>query len=72
MKKTPSKSEAFIKGGCGCLLVFAVLGFLAVIVGGKVHADILGLLALFVIGGVIGLIVLAVYNHGRRDGGDRG
>ncbi len=58
---------AFAKGGCGCLALFAVLAVLALLVGGNVHADIAGLAMLFVIGGVIGLIVYAIYNKGRRD-----
>ena len=65
----PTGGQAFFKGGCGCLSIFAVLGLLAVLLGGRVHADICGLAALFVIGGIIGLIVLAIYNRGRRDGG---
>jgi hypothetical protein len=64
----PTSGQAFLKGGCGCLLIFAALGLLAVLLGGRVHADFLGLVALFVIGGIIGLIVLAIYNRGRRDG----
>jgi hypothetical protein len=62
------KSEAFVKGGCGCLVAFAVLGVIGVVIGGNVHIDLGGVCLLFGIGGVIGLVVLAVYNKGRRDG----
>lgn len=60
---------AFVKGGCGCLVIFAGLAFLSVLFGGHAHADIGGLILLFVIGGVIGLIVFAIYNKGRKDAG---
>jgi hypothetical protein len=59
--------EAFVKGGCGCLLAFAVLALLAVAIGGHAWIDAGGAVLLFVIGGVIGLIVNAVYNKGRND-----
>jgi hypothetical protein len=61
------KSTAFAKGGCGCLLAFAALALIAVVLGGSAHIDIGGAILLFVIGGVIGLVVLAIYNKGRRD-----
>jgi len=64
------KSTAFAKGGCGCLVAFAVLALLAVLIGGNAHIDIGGAILLFVIGGVIGLIVLAIYSKGRRDADD--
>jgi hypothetical protein len=69
MSEPPTKGQAFVKGGCGCLICFVVLGFLAVVFGGHVHADVGGLVLLFVIGGAIGLGVLAIYNKGRHDGG---
>ena len=62
------KSEAFVKGGCGCLLAFAVLGLLAVMFGGHVYLDPGGAVMLFVIGGVMGLGWLAIFNSGRRAG----
>jgi len=71
MNEPPTKGQAFVKGGCGCLLVFVALAFIAVILGGRVHADTGGLIALFLIGGVIGLVALAFYNRGRRDGGSK-
>jgi hypothetical protein len=64
----PSAGAAFAKGGCGCLLAFLVLGVFVLMIGGSVHVDILGALFLFIVGGIIGLIFLAVYNKGRRDG----
>lgn len=62
------KSEAFVKGGCGCLVAFAVLGLLAVMFGGHVYLDPGGAIMLFVIGGLMGLGWLAVFNSGRRAG----
>jgi hypothetical protein len=35
--------------------------------GGSAHIDLGGAIMLFVIGGVIGLIVLAIYNKGKRE-----
>jgi len=59
------KSEAFVKGGCGCLVAFFVIGLFFVLIGGSMHIDIGGALMLFVIGGLIGLLGLAVYNKGK-------
>ena len=66
---SPTKGGAFVKGGCGCLLAFAALALLTILFGGSAHADAGGIVMLFVIGGIVGLIVLAIYNRGRRDGG---
>jgi len=63
----PGAGGAFLKGGCGCIVAFLVIGLLVVAVGGSMHIDIGGAILLFVIGGIIGLIVLAIYNKGRRD-----
>lgn len=71
MSEPPKKGTAFVKGGLGCIALFVVVALLAVAAGGHAHADAGGLVMLFVIGGVIGLIVLAIYNKGRRDGGNR-
>ena len=60
------KSEAFAKGGCGCLVAFLVVGLFVVMIGGSMHIDIGGAIMLFVIGGVIGLVVLTVYNKGKN------
>jgi hypothetical protein len=61
------KSTAFAKGGCGCLVAFAALALVTVVLGGRARIDAGGAVLLFVIGGVIGLIALAVYNKGRHD-----
>jgi|GEM_PF-1926728 len=65
----PSAGKSFIKGGFGCLFGFLVLGFLVVLVGGNFHIDLGGAVLLFVIGGVLGLIVHAIYNKGWKDSG---
>jgi hypothetical protein len=61
------KGSAFVKGGCGCLALFVLLALLAVLAGGHAHANLGGLLVLFLIGGGIGLVVLAIYDKGGRD-----
>ena len=48
-------------------MIFAILAFIAVLLGGHAHADAGGLVLLFIIGGVIGLIVFSIYNKGRKD-----
>jgi hypothetical protein len=63
------KGSAFVKGGCGCLGAFLAVGLIVLIVGGQVHIDLFGAICLFVCGGLIGLIVLWIYNKGRHDGG---
>lgn len=68
MSEPPTKTQAFFKGGFGCLLLFLAVGFLAVIFGGRLRIDIFGVLLLLIIGGIFGLIIRAVYNRGRRDG----
>lgn len=60
------KGEAFFKGGCGCLVAFAVLAVLALMMGGNVHVDAGGACCLFTTGGLIGLLVLWIYNKGRE------
>ena len=62
------KGEAFVKGGCGYLIAFLVIGLFFVLIGGHMHIDICGALALFTVGGIIGLVVLAIYNKGAREG----
>ena len=61
-----NRGSAFVKGGCGCLVVFAVLAFIAVLLGGHAHANVGGVVFLFVIGGIIGLIAFSIYNKGRK------
>ena len=60
------KTEALAKGGCGCLIAFLVIGLFVVLIGGSAHIDIGGAIILFVIGGVIGWIVLSIYNKGKN------
>lgn len=62
-----SKGLAFLKGGVGCLVAFFVLGAVALMVGGTFYFDAGGLVLLFLIGGVIGLLVSWIYGRGRRD-----
>ena len=49
-----------MRGGCGCILAFVVLGVIAVAAGGHAHADAGGLIIRFVLGGIAGLLVYAV------------
>lgn len=63
------EGKAFVKGGVGCFVIFIVLAILAVIFGGNVHADLGGVVILFVIGGVIGLVANWIYQKGKRDAG---
>jgi hypothetical protein len=62
-------SQAFVKGGCGCLLAFAALGAVALMAGGRVRINCGGVVLLFLVGGVIGLVALAVFGKRRRDDG---
>ena len=61
------KSSAFLKGGAGCCIAFAVVALACLLLGGSVHIDAGGVVLLFVMGGVLGLIVFAIYAKGRRD-----
>ncbi|HET6203648.1 MAG TPA: hypothetical protein VFI25_12700 [Planctomycetota bacterium] len=58
---------AFVKGGLGCIVTFAVAAGCALALGGSAHLDAVGVLLLFLMGGVVGLIVFAIYNKGLRD-----
>ncbi|HXF10959.1 MAG TPA: hypothetical protein VN625_09250, partial [Desulfuromonadaceae bacterium] len=58
---------AFIKGGCFALLLFAVAATVALLFGGQAHANPGGLILLFVLGGLGGLVVNAIYYKGRKD-----
>ena len=44
-----------------------MLAVIAVVLGGRAHIDPGGAVCLFVVGGILGLIVLAIYNKGKRD-----
>lgn len=54
------RSTTFVKGGCGCILVFFGLGLLALLVGGRVRIGPLGLTLLFAIGGAGALLIAAL------------
>ena len=60
--------SAFVKGGLGCLAAFLVIGLVAVLLGGHMHIDAGGACLLLVIGGVLGLIVFAIYKKGYTQG----
>ena len=62
------KGGAFVKGGLGCLGVFVLLAIIALVAGGRVHIDAGGAICLFVGGGLVGLLVLWIYNKGRDAG----
>jgi hypothetical protein len=64
IKQVPTKTGAFIKGGCGCLIAFVALAVLALMLGGTAHADPLGIIILFLIGGGLGLFVRWIYKKG--------
>jgi hypothetical protein len=63
------KGSAFVKGGLGCLGAFLVVGLVFVVFGGTMRIDAGGAICLFVGGGAIGLVVLWIYNRGKRSGG---
>lgn len=64
-------SKTFVKGGCGCIVAFFVGGFFIILLagGGRVHADIGGLILLFVVGGLIALAVSAFRGKRKPDPG---
>ena len=66
-ERVGKKGQAFVKGGCGCLIAFAAIALVVVLTGGRAYMDPFGAACLFVVGGLIGLLVLAIYNKGRRD-----
>ena len=61
------QGSAFLKGGIGCLVAFFVIGLLFVVMGGSMHIDAGGACCLFVGGGLLGLLVLWIYNKGKED-----
>jgi|TARA_B110000305_G_C19414690_1_gene627321 hypothetical protein len=65
-----NKGSSFLKGEAGCFAVFALLALLALISGGSVRMDFGGVVILFVIGGVIGLLVNWIYQKGKGDASD--
>ena len=56
----------FMKGGAGCIGLFFGVGLLALLCGGNVHFDFLGLVMLFVIGGALGLGINYIYRKGQN------
>ncbi len=65
-KQKTGKGLAFLEGGFGCLSAALVLGLFTMVVGGTMHYDVSGLILLFFIGGLIGLIAVSIYNKKRR------
>jgi|ERR1041384_2129938 hypothetical protein len=61
-------SKAFVKGGAGCLVAFLGIGLVVAVLGGHVTLDCGGAVILFGIGGLIGLVFLAIYKKGYREG----
>jgi hypothetical protein len=59
-----TKSSAFLKGGLGCLGLFLVVGLIFLIAGGHVYIDLGGAICLFVVGGVLGLLIFAIWRRG--------
>lgn len=59
---------AFVKGGCGCLVGFIAIGLAATAIGGSMSITLGGAILLFLVGGVIGLVILSVYREGVREG----
>jgi hypothetical protein len=62
-----SKGKAFTKGGLGCLGAFFIVAVFTLLIGGRVHIDPCGAVMLFVIGGLLGMLVLWIYNKGKED-----
>jgi hypothetical protein len=56
----------FVKGGFGCLGIFFAFGILMLLVGGHFYFDFGGLIMLFILGGILGLIARSVFNAGKR------
>lgn len=61
------RGAAFAKGSGGCLLAFVVIAALTLMAGGTAYIDAGGFVMLIIIGGIIGLIVNAIYRKGQRD-----
>jgi hypothetical protein len=59
---------AFTKGGCGCLAAVFAGGLLLALVGGRFHIDLGGIILVFAVGGVIGLVFFSIYKKGYREG----
>lgn len=76
----PTKTEAFFGGGCGCLALIGGLAGIALVFGGQVRADVLGVALFFVLCGCGGLVwrwsvrhyCRKVANRAYRDGVEAG
>ena len=66
--------SAFNKGGCGCLVLFAVICLLLAgqacgyVDNFSLYLLLFGAVPIFLVGGIIALILRGIYNQGRRDG----
>ncbi len=67
----PIPIQAFAMGGCGCVGAFLFLGLFSLMMGRGFFFDLLGLIFLFVCGGVLGLVGLAFYKKGKEDTGGK-
>jgi hypothetical protein len=63
----PGKGKAFLKGGIGCLVIFAILAIIVVAADGSAELNAGGAVVLLFLGGVIGLLINWIYQKGRRD-----
>ena len=62
-KNQSAKGKSFLESGFGYWMSFIVLGLLAVLlIGGNVEMSAVKTVALFAAGGLIGLVILAIYN----------
>ena len=66
-ERKSTATGAFFRGGLWVLAVFLVLAGISLAVGGEAHADSWGVVALFIIGGVAGIVIRAIYRKGRKD-----
>jgi len=57
----------FITGGFWALCIVGALALVVLAFGGEVRVNVGGLIFLFCLGGIIGLVVCAIYDKGRRD-----
>jgi hypothetical protein len=66
----PSQSgriATLIQGGVLTVLSFGLLALLAPQFGIRIHANLGGVALLFVLGGIVGIIIRAIYQKGRKD-----
>lgn len=70
MSRRGGPGRAAVFGALGCFGSFLLLGLLVAATGGFVYADAGGVIVLLIIGAIIGLVVYAIYERGRRDASD--